>query len=395
MGRPPTPPGEWGNVKTTELPTGVHEAAARYATFGGLTIKVRARGATAEDAVSELEARLEKKRRADGAESVLTPDSTVSELASFWLEEKSIEGYVGASSLNVYRGVVDNQIVPIFGARRIGDCRASTIDKVIKDRAATGQSTKQLRNALNQMFSLAVRHDAILSNPTRDAARTVRPKKEIVRLSLEQVAELRLLIAEEMQRKRPGPKMSMLISDVVDVMLGTGCRIGEVLALRWADVDLDSEAPTVTIAGTIETLKGEGTFRKPRPKSEAGFRVLLLPDFVVDLLRRRREEEAANPIDAVFGTRNGTWHQVSNVNTQWNRVVDGSAYDWVTFHVFRKSVASHIDEMENEDAAAAQLGHASSKTTRDHYIVKAKRAPDLTEYLDAFRPAAANIGGAA
>lgn len=53
-------------------------------------------------------------------------------------------------------------------------------------------------------------------------------------------------------------------------MLATGVRIGEVLALRWADVDLATVHPTVTICGTIIFVKGKGFLRQEWTKSDAG-----------------------------------------------------------------------------------------------------------------------------
>ncbi len=56
---------------------------------------------------------------------------------------------------------------------------------------------------------------------------------------------------------RPGPKYDM--ADIIDLMLVTGCRIGEILALRWSDLDLDGDLPILTVSGTIETETGTGT----------------------------------------------------------------------------------------------------------------------------------------
>ncbi|MCZ4499726.1 MAG: Site-specific integrase [Marmoricola sp.] len=390
------PPGTWGEINFHRNPSGSYQAEARYAFFSGDTDKIRATGASRSAARTNLVLKLQGLNEFDGTGSVLTRTTTVAELARFWLDEKAVDGSVEPNTLVTYESVVTNHILPKIGARKIGECRASVIDKVLKDFAAGGNSTKRLRNALNQMFSLAVRHDAITVNPTRDAARIVRPKKEIVYLTVEQVHEVRRVIAAEMGRDRPGPKRSPLIRDLVDTMLGTGCRVGEVLALRWADVDLDSSAPTVTISGTVVTENGRGTYRKPRTKTDAGFRTLVLPPFVVDLLRRRRAECPTNKHGAIFATRTGTWQQRSNLSTQWNRVVDGTDYDWVTFHVFRRSVATHIDRTVNEDAASVQLGHANTDVTRTFYINKATEAPDLTEHLEAFRPVPqAEIDGAA
>jgi integrase len=77
------------------------------------------------------------------------------------------------------------------------------------------------------------------------------------------------------------------MADIIDLMLATGARIGEILAVRWVDVALDAARPTLTINGTIKTEPGRGTYRKPSPKSDASVRTVVLPDFSIAVLRRR------------------------------------------------------------------------------------------------------------
>jgi integrase len=72
-------------------------------------------------------------------------------------------------------------------------------------------------------------------------------------------------------------------------MLAVGCRIGEMLALRWSDLDLGGERPILTVSGTIKTETGMGTYRKATPKSGASRRTVVLPRFAAELLRVRRE----------------------------------------------------------------------------------------------------------
>src|SRR3546814_14590337 len=67
------------------------------------------------------------------------------------------------------------------------------------------------------------------------------------------------------------------MADTIDLMLATGARIGEILALRWIDVHLDGDRPKVTISGTIKTEPGKGTYRKPSPKSDSSLRTVIIP----------------------------------------------------------------------------------------------------------------------
>jgi integrase len=96
-----------------------------------------------------------------------------------------------------------------------------------------------------------------------------------------------------MAKDGPGPKPTSDMADMIDLMLATGAGIGEVLALRWSDIDLVAPRPNLTINGTIKTEPGKGTYRKTTPNSAAGVRTVVLPYFAVHALCRRRESARA------------------------------------------------------------------------------------------------------
>lgn len=387
MPRPPMPPGTWGKITVARTGSGTFEAAARYVYFSGRVARIRARAYSAQAARTALIRKLQELNGAESADGDLTPLTTVTELAAFWLREKEAQK-VSSNSVKTYRSTVKNQVLPVLGERRLRDCRTSTLDRVIKDRAALGYSPTMLRKVLHAMFAVAVRHDVMSSNPVREVARISKPRKEIEYLDLAQVQDVRSLIEVATSSKRPGPRPTNDLKDAVDLLLGTGCRIGEIGALVYPEIDLGVSKPTLTVSGTIITETGVGTFRQPWPKSRAGHRTLYLPQFAVAILLRRQVENRANAHDAVFPTRRGTWRQISNWERMWNQVVDDTAYDWVTFHTFRRSVATLIDREVGLEAAQAQLGHEDCDITRDHYIHKASVAPDLTVHLEKFRPTA-------
>ncbi len=64
----------------------------------------------------------------------------------------------------------------------------------------------------------------------------------------------------------------------------------------------------------------------------------MLPRFAAELLRVRQEFATPNENDAVFATRNGTWHQVVNVERRWRQIRKDTGYECVTPHTFRKTV---------------------------------------------------------
>lgn len=387
MPRPPLPLGTWGKIRRTELSTDLWRATAQFRDSDGVTRPVTATGKTGASAERALVTRL--KDRAAPAGEFITSETRVSELAKAWLDEAESGGHILEQTLEKYRHDVENRVNPAIGALRIREASVGRVDKLLKDLAKKHTSVpRQVKTVLSQMFDMAVRHQAIAVNPVRSTARTRKVKKEVRIIDLSDLNAVRDAVRNWQGKKRPGPKANDDLADITDAYLGTGARIGEVLAIRWEDVDLAACPPTVTIAGTLVTLKGQGTFRQPWTKSEAGYRTLVMPKFMVDMMMRRRVASPANnPYGAVFVTRNGTWKTPNNVRRQWRDARAGTGFEWVTPHVFRKTVATLIDDQVDSAVAAKVLGHASDQVTKRYYIAKPELAPDVSSFLDtAFAP---------
>ncbi|CAB4755419.1 unannotated protein [freshwater metagenome] len=269
-------------------------------------------------------------------------------------------------------------VLPSVGGLKVREATTARLDRLLlrlRDQSVNRQ--RKAKVVLGAMLDLAVRHDAISVNPARGTTRVHRPKQETKALRVEDLIEIRAAVRRWVNTDRPGPKATGDMADIIDLMLATGCRIGEILALRWSDLD-----PVLTVSGTIKTETGKGTYRKATPKSDASRRTVVLPRFAAELLRVRRECATHNEIDAVFATRNGTWHQVVNVERRWRQIRKDTGFEWVTPHTFRKTVATLISEATTSELASRQLGHSSSQVTRDHYIAKPAVSADLSELLE-------------
>jgi len=169
--------------------------------------------------------------------------------------------------------------------------------------------------------------------------------------------------------------------DVITMFIATGCRISELLALRWADVDLD--APTIAITGKLISVRGRGLLREPTTKTAAGQRVLPLPSFAVDVLLARRTSEGRNDFDVVFPSSTGTLRDPDGVSKQWRRVRDSLGFGWATTHTFRRTMATIIDaEGLSARVGADQLGHRDISMTQDVYMGRGLVHPEVAAALD-------------
>jgi integrase len=199
-------------------------------------------------------------------------------------------------------------------------------------------------------------------------------------------------------------------------MLATGCRIGESLAAQLESVELD--AGTWEINATVIRVKGEGLMIQPRPKTEAGWRRIAIPPYAVRMVQRRRDEVAALerfPGPTIFGNpRNKALRDPSNATGDLREALDGldcpacnytgwqlnddgtfkmdgknripcrlGPWSWVTSHVFRKTVATRLDEAGFSGRQIAdQLGHAKPSMTLDVYMGRKVVNADAARILD-------------
>jgi integrase len=367
MPRPPLPIGTWGKISSTTR-AGVHTATARFRDFDGVTRQVeRTSYKSKGNAENLLREALNERMRPGGDE--LTPESSMLVAGTKWWKDE-IEGQLAFNTERRY-----NEVLAVInhglGGMRLREVTTSRVDSFLRTIASTrGAATaKVAKTVLNGVLGMAARLGAIESNPTRDVGRIKKPSKEVRALTLDQLRELRTII-EEVERDTHGD-----LWDPMNMMMGTGARIGEVFAFRRDDLNLTADAPTVTVAGTTLWKKGEGMSVQAHPKSSASRRTLILPPFVVDILTARGLDG-----EMLFPSLRGTVRDPNNFRKQWRNALAGTEFEWVTPHTFRKSVATLLDDVGD---ASSQLGHSGTHITETHYRARTHAAPDLRSQLQA------------
>lgn len=396
MVRPTQPPGTYGKVTVTRARTG-YVATTRFRELTGSYRRVTANGETATAAKNRL-----KEKIAAGlpprAEGDLSGQTKLRALAEVWLEEIEQRQEHAPQTIGVYRDIVNRIILPGIGDLRLGELTVGTLDRFLKGEAARGYSRgRHARVVLAQVLDLAVRHDALPRNPVRSTAPLRRSRSQIRSLSMEELTEIRRLLREHRKEPGlPGPPPDGQLAQVFEVMLGTSARLGEALAIRRGDVDLDAEQPAVTITGTIVYVRGTGLLRQSHPKHSKYWRTVTVPSFTAEALRERLASTGElTPEQTVFHTKQGTPLSPANVRRLWRSIRDanvamlpeGVDLAEVVPHTLRKTVATTLDEVAGTDLAAELLGHSSTAVTRAHYVQPRKQVdPRTAEILESLRP---------
>lgn len=390
--------GEVGKVSAKRLERGKWRASARVCVARGKLVQVQALGTTEADA---------RKRAYDRARSKVshfssdefTPDTTLAELVEAHIAQlrlglgargdvrtQTIDQY--ATVVRILRGENRGNEYPIIGELPLSQCKPSKIHKWLADVSMVSPSTgKRCKIVLQDAFELAIvsglEPDEWKGGNPASGARLRRAKRHhAVALTPAELKAVRTAVREwQTPRKRTD------LVGIVDMLIATGMRPNEVLALRWEDVDLLSTPATVSITGTVVELAGTtenggGLHRQEEAKTEAGYRSLVIPQWCANMLTERMVS-ADNPL--VFPNEDGGLLSLRNIGSRW-RDARGEALKHVSLYDIRRTVATMLARAVGDYAAAAQLGHESPAVTNRHYIERLNAAGDYTAVLESLAP---------
>jgi integrase len=168
-----------------------------------------------------------------------------------------------------------------------------------------------------------------------------------------------------------GHRLEMLLT----LALTTGLRRGEMLAIRWTDVDLEHQ--TVKVQRTVAYILRYG-YVENEQKTAAGRRVVLLPSFVVDMLKEHRVEQlearlkvgsAWEDRDLLFTDLRGGYFNPRYLGKSMKRVIaEAGLPPDITLHTLRHSAATILLSMGVPLKVIQELlGHSSYAITADIY----------------------------
>lgn len=320
--------------------------------------------------------------------SAETP-KTFDMMAESWISWRTLRD----SSRVTYRNALSTSLAPLHG-QRIADITPGTLFDLLSSLSPGAVKTAYavMRGAFSRSVALGLiaaspATVAVLPQAEADANRVRR------RLTVVEVQELRELFRKASARKRA----SIPLFEVSELMLRTGARIGEVLALRIEHIeretDLFSEnpAPTtlVTITGTQvdadgalrrqEHTKTGMTGRRKVRVSEAFYGEHIAPltngcdaDAWLFQARAHVKQEKPQMVSA------------ANLRRAWRATLKGTKFEAaeVTPHTYRRTVAQALVDEGQSELAVALLGHATARTLFRSYAEQAIPVVNPAALLD-------------
>ena len=320
-------------------------------------------------------------------------DQTLNQLADKYLEakKKTVQKTTMNTMVNMYDRYVRNEIGPkklsIIKRSNVKDFYLSLISG---EKPISISTLARLDTILKPMFETAVNDDIIMKNPAKGVMTEIKneasyvPTKKAALTEDEQDIFVNHLMSS---------KKHAMIKNMIIVLLGTGCRIGEVIGLRWDDVDFNKNM--ININHAVGYIKEDGKYIQyiKDPKSYAGKRSIpMLSEVRKALLNEKKKQKDLGLVSPLIDdytnfvfvslkgriyTRDNICIQIKQLVKEYNKDHPDDELPVFTTHQLRHTFATRLCR-NSDDLKAIQtiLGHKDISTTMNTYADATKEGID-------------------
>jgi integrase len=296
----------------------------------------------------------------------LTIEGTRTTLEDFmqqWL--RTAKSSLRPNTWKQYSQIVRQHIIPDLGRIKLKDLRPDHIQSLYasKQEAGVGLHTIRLIHAvLHRAFAQALRWGLVTRNPADAVDRPKPGRKEMKALDAGQARVL--LNAIEGER----------LEALYYLAITTGLRQGELLGLRWSD--LDWETGRLRVQRQLQRVPGEGLVFS-EPKSNASRRLVKLGSTVLEKLHEHRERQEQERLlvgerwqkhELIFPSTIGTPMEPRNLFRQFKDLLKRAGLPDIRFHDLRHTAATLMFEQDvHPKVVQERLGHSTITLTLDTY----------------------------
>ena len=234
----------------------------------------------------------------------------------------------------------------------------------IGTKGMTGVTVNKIKLNLSAIFTAAVKKEIMRRNPCKLATPPKVDTKPAEFLDEQQCNTFLQVLHEQ---------NDFQFEVICNLFLATGMRSGELCALHWDDIDLDTGL--LYIQHTLIRLDGE--FRRDTPKMSGSERRIVLPEYIIELLKQHKKRQkmerfkaggAWKALDAVFTNGAGNYLIGLDLNLRLKQVCKQAGLPPIHLHSLRHTHASLlINSNVTARVIADRLGHSTTKTTIDTY----------------------------
>lgn len=273
---------------------------------------------------------------------------------------------VRPNTVRNYSERYERNIKGIIGKKLLSEVKPIHCQKIFSDMAEQGYKTTtiyQTRITLYNMLEFAKENDVILSNPC----------KKSVKSDIGKPSEKKVALTIDEQRKFLIAAAGQSYENQYKFMLQTGLRTGELVGLKWDDIDFGKR--TVTISRTMEYRYKVGEWRVGPPKSKSGYRTIPLTDEAIRILKEQKEKNSKIKViniewrDQVFLSRKGEPVKNSTYDTALFKICDKAEIRKFCMHILRHTFATRCIEAGMIPKTLQKiLGHSNIGITMNLYV---------------------------
>ena len=301
------------------------------------------------------------------------PDKiTFADFCTQYLEIK--KNSLSPQTYNFYSKVIEEELMPMFARLKMKDLRTYHIQQFIQylandkkrldgqDGKIAASTVKRYATVLRSIVGMAYKLEYIEEDIGR-SRRIEFPKeetKEVEVFTLEEVENiLRALEGEPWH-----------IRAVIEVALFTGCRRGEIVGLKWADIDFENQR--ISVKRSIYKLS-DGKAREKEPKSKTSIRTISIPERLCKTLTEYRLQQNRHiaylgdgwkNLDYVFTEEDGYVMNPQTPTKQFDHFLKRHGIRHLKFHGLRHTSATMLLANGCDiKTVSARLGHADITTT--------------------------------
>ncbi|OMC95952.1 site-specific integrase [Paenibacillus odorifer] len=329
---------------------------------------------------AQLDAAQIEKEVAEGSFVTQDKTTTFQQVYEQWYETNSPN--FKPSTKKAVLSKFKRQLLPHFGAIKMRDITRSYCQDVINKMAKEIKTIDNMKMYANQIFEYAIRMDIRTTNPMKGV---VIPMKENDHLADEDGMNRNFWEKHEIKKFLGLAKTECSQRDhlMFHLLIYTGARKGEILALRWNDIDFRNKQLSLN-----KTLFQDKTgFMSLTSKTAASRRILSLDDTSIGLLRKRRSEQnrgTVTPIGTkddrlIFAREDETPIRLAYPNDKLAEIIRLHKLHPVTVHGLRHTHASLLFEAgASIKEVQERLGHSDIKMTMNIYTHVTKSAKEKT-----------------
>jgi integrase len=264
-----------------------------------------------------------------------------------------------------YKQIVTSHIVPILGHIKLKDLRPDHIQTLYNTKLKSGTSNRMvimIHTVLHLTLNQALKVGLIGRNPSDAVIKPKLVKKEMKTLTDTQVQTLLLAVR--------GTRHEVLYQLAVT----TGMREGELLGLKWADLDWVTRQ--VKVQRQLQWISGQGLVFS-EPKSIAGRRVIVVGTATIEKLREHHQRQQWERLaagdrwvenDLIFATTIGTPSNWRSLYRSFKKLLQTSNLPNIRFHDLRHTAATlMLQQGINPKIVQERLGHSQISLTLNTY----------------------------